>query len=104
MQDIHELREHINASFNGAPEAKYFEDVVLEVPHPEWGDDEGWLEHTTRSELWLLAHARWRLDEQKMPLTVSLHGRGVRLTDGDALDVLCSSFDEFDRVLLDQKN
>jgi hypothetical protein len=95
-----EVREWASSLLDGDL-AKYLTDAVLESSPPAWGDATGWEDHIARSDLWLLAHARWRLDQQAIAgVQVWLHGRGVRVHSSErSLDVFCVDIYEFDRVL-----
>jgi hypothetical protein len=78
--------------------AAYLSAAILEGEHPPFGQD--WTVALWDSRPWLLAHARWRLDERKhTQVRVTVHGRGVRLTDGGGLDAFVVDYYEFDRVL-----
>jgi hypothetical protein len=99
-----EVRDWASIMFDridgGSSVAPYLADVAIESSPPAWGNAAAWEAHLARRDLWLLAHAKWRVDEEDVAVEVSLHGRGVRVRDSSGgLDVLCFDFREFDRAL-----
>lgn len=71
-------------------------DGLAREGHPAWGTD--WSEYLSRHDVWLIAHSEWRLKQRRLDdkIKVVQHGRGVRLTDGDGLDVYCVTMEEVD--------
>ncbi len=100
MKNPTEVRAWADSLLDDGP-ANYLAVAVLESSPPAWGDTDAWEDHLARSDLWLLAHARWRLDQQAIAgVQVWLHGRGVRVHSPErSLDVFVSDIYEFDRVL-----
>ena len=100
MNNEHEVREFAVALLDSTTLAEFLVNVFLDSSPPTWGSDD-WDAYLLRSDLWLLAHARWRLAQRGVTdIQVGLHGRGIRVrSEARGLDVFCVEIYEFDRVL-----
>ena len=70
--------------------------------HPPYGED--WEEFLSDNRVWLLCHTGLRVRQAGLEsrLRYSPHGRGVRITDEEGLDVIAFSFDEVDHIVSDE--
>jgi len=94
MKSKDELRNWV-AGLVGDEQADTVVEGLLQPGHPPFGSD--WSPYLEGLNVWLVAHAKWRIKEMGLSGTVDVmpHGRGVKLvcrewqlfhTDFDSID------------------
>jgi hypothetical protein len=97
MNSKEELREWA-AGLIGDEQADIVVEGLLQPGHPPFGSD--WAPYLEGLNVWLIAHAKWRIKEMGMTGTVDVkpHGRGIRLICGD-WNLYHTDFDSIDNDL-----
>lgn len=105
MKNPQEVYEWAANEFRGFPASagKFLAEAVMGSSPPAWGDTDAWHLHSRRKELWLLAFARhwlWQASISEDDVSVSLHGRGIRLQwPAIKVDLFIDDFEQFTQVL-----